>query len=354
MRRPLASLLACVAVLGALAVPYLGIHLGSSGVSTFPDSFQSKQAFDVVEDEFGPQRTSTVEVAVSGDTGSPEVRGAIERLRRLLADDPRFGDTELALSTDRDVGSLSVAVDGDPLGKQAIDAVRDLRGEYIPDAFAGVPAQALVAGESAGELDFYDIAAHYQPLVFAFVLGLSFLLLVLAFRSLVVPATAIATNLLSVGAAYGLLVFVFQHGVGAGVLGFEQVDVVEAWLPLFLFSVLFGLSMDYHVFLLSRIRERYQETGDTGEAVAFGVRSTARIITGAALIMVAVFAGFASGELVMFQQMGFGLATAVLIDATVVRTVLVPAAMKLLGRWNWYLPRPLHRLPELRAEAAAE
>ena len=179
---------------------------------------------------------------------------------------------------------------------------------------------------------------HWLPIVFAFVLGLSFVLLMLAFRSIVVPPKAIVINLLSVGAAYGLLVLVFQKGVGNELFGFQQVDSIEAWLPLFLFSVLFGLSMDYHVFLLSRIRERYLQTGDNTEAVAFGVGSTARLITGAALIMVAVFAGFASGDLVMFQQMGFGLAVALLIDATLIRTVLLPATMQLLGERNWYLP----------------
>jgi RND superfamily putative drug exporter len=160
--------------------------------------------------------------------------------------------------------------------------------------------------------------------------------LVAAFRSIVVPLTAIATNLLSVGAAYGLLVLVFQHARGEA--------AIEAWLPLFLFTILFGLSMDYHVFLLSRIRERWLATGDTVESVAFGVRTTARLITGAALIMVAVFAGFATGQLVMFQQLGFGLGAAVLIDATLVRSVIVPAAMALLGRWNWWLPRRGGRL----------
>jgi putative drug exporter of the RND superfamily len=205
-----------------------------------------------------------------------------------------------------------------------------------------------------GEVDFHDLAERYQPIVFAFVLGLSFLLLVLAFKSVVVAGLAVVLNLLSVAAAFGLLVLVFQHGVGADLLGLTQVDTIEAWLPLFLFTVLFGLSMDYHVFLLSRIRERYLRIGDTRDAVAFGVRSTARIITGAALIMVAVFGGFAAGELVMFQQLGFGLGAAVLLDATVVRLVLVPAAMTLLGRWNWYLPRSLRRLPVLRSEPATE
>ncbi len=210
----------------------------------------------------------------------------------------------------------------------------------------------LVGGETAENVDFFDMTNAYLPIVIAFVLGLSFLLLAVAFRSIVVPATSIVMNLLSVGAAYGLLVLVFQKGIGAELLGFQQVEAIEAWLPLFLFSVLFGLSMDYHVFLLSRIRERYDQTGDTRGAIAFGVASTGRIITGAALIMVAVFGGFAAGELVMFQQMGFGLGVAVLLDATIVRSVLVPATMRLLGDRNWYLPRKLEWLPDLRVEAA--
>ena len=180
--------------------------------------------------------------------------------------------------------------------------------------------------------------------MFAFVLGLSFILLTVAFRSIVIPAVAIALNLLSVGAAYGLLVLVFQKGVGNELFGFQQVDTIEAWVPLFLFSVLFGLSMDYQVFLLSRIKERYTQTGDTAGAVAFGVGSTARLITGAALIIIAVFGGFAAGDLVMFQQMGFGVAVALLVDATIVRSVLVPASMKLLGE--------LQLVPPLLAELA--
>ena len=192
------------------------------------------------------------------------------------------------------------------------------------------------------------------PIVFAFVLGLSFILLTVAFRSIVIPAVAIALNLLSVGAAYGLLVLVFQKGVGNELLGFQQVDTVEAWVPLFLFSVLFGLSMDYQVFLLSRIKERYAQTGDTAGAVAFGVGSTARLITGAALIIIAVFSGFAAGDLVMFQQMGFGVAVALLVDATIVRCVLVPASMKLLGERNWYLPSWLEWVPDVHVEGHAE
>jgi RND superfamily putative drug exporter len=166
----------------------------------------------------------------------------------------------------------------------------------------------------------------------------------------VIAGTAIVLNLLSVGAAYGVLVLVFKEGIGADLLGLQQVDIVEAWIPLFLFAVLFGLSMDYQVFLLSRIRERYSQTGDTRDAVVFGVSSTGRIITGAALIIVAVFLGFAMGDLVMFQQMGLGVAVALLLDATVVRSVLVPAAMTLLGERNWYLPRWLDWLPHVEVE----
>jgi putative drug exporter of the RND superfamily len=188
--------------------------------------------------------------------------------------------------------------------------------------------------------------------VLLFVLGLSFVLLTLAFRSIVVPATAIAMNLLSVGAAYGLLVLVFQEGVGNQLLGLTAAETIDAWVPLFLFAVLFGLSMDYQVFLLSRIRERYTATGDTDAAIAFGIGSTARLITGAALIIIAVFWGFAMGDTIAFQQMGFGVAVALLIDATIVRSVLVPATMKLLGERNWYLPSWLRWLPDVRVEGA--
>jgi RND superfamily putative drug exporter len=218
----------------------------------------------------------------------------------------------------------------------------------------------LVGGDTAYNLDYLDQTTLYTPIVFLLVLGLSFVLLTVAFRSLVIPAKAIAMNLLSVGAAFGLLVLFFQRGVGpeifkdiAGWLGFGQVEAIEAGLPLFIFAILFGLSMDYHVFLLSRIRERFDHTGDNTESVAYGLRTTGALITGAAAIMVAVFAGFAAGPLVGLQQMGFGLAVAVALDATIVRTVLVPATMKLLGDRNWYLPSWLEWLPEVHIEGVA-
>jgi RND superfamily putative drug exporter len=224
----------------------------------------------------------------------------------------------------------------------------------IPKAFEGTDARVLVGGDTADNVDFVDSMNAWLPLVIVYVLGFSFVLLTIVFRSIVVAATSIALNLLSVGAAYGLVIIVFRHGIGSGLLGFQRVGAIEAWVPLFLFSVLFGLSMDYQVFLLSRIKERFDATGSTNDAVSYGVASTARLITGAALIIVAVFSGFARGDLVMFQQMGFGIAVALLIDATIIRSVLLPAAMCLLGKWNWYLPRWLEWLPRVQIEARSE
>jgi len=231
--------------------------------------------------------------------------------------------------------------------------VQELRSEHVPTAFRGLADDVLVGGTTAGNMDYSDLINRWLPIVLTFVLGLSLILLTVVFRSLVLSATAVVLNLLSVGAAYGLLVLVFEKGAGAGLLGFERVERVEAWVPVFLFSVLFALSMDYHVFLLTRIRERHVRSGDTVEAVVHGIASTGRIITGAALIIVVVFAGFAAGQLVMFQQMGFGVAVALLVDATLIRMVIVPAVMTLLGDRNWYLPAWLEWLPELHVEGGA-
>ena len=205
---------------------------------------------------------------------------------------------------------------------EAYATIDRLRQEVVPAAFDGVAAEAFVTGDTAFNADFFTVVDDWTPIVFAFVLGLSFVLLMLVFRSVVIPAKAIVLNLLSVGAAYGLLVLVFQKGYGTDLLGFQRTPTIEAWVPIFLFCVLFGLSMDYHVFLLSRIREHYDQTKRNGESVAVGLQATARLITGAAVIMVAVFGGFASGRLVDLQQMGFGLAVAVFLDATIVRSVI--------------------------------
>jgi uncharacterized membrane protein YdfJ with MMPL/SSD domain len=351
MRRPVVSLVASAALLIAASVPILGLKLGASGVSTLPDRLESKRGFEALARDFKQASSSPVLIAVRGDVRSPRVRGAIRRLRADLDRVRVFGSSDLRFSDD--VAAIGVEVGGDRTGDRALDAVRHLRATTIPHEFRGTGARVYVGGDTADNVDFIDAMNAWLPIVFVFVLGLSFLLLTLVFRSIVVAAVSIVLNLLSVGAAYGLVVLVFRHGIGSGLLGFQRIDAIEAWVPLFLFSVLFGLSMDYQVFLLSRIKERYDESGSTTDAVTYGVASTARLITGAALIIVAVFSGFAMGDLIMFQQMGFGIAVALLIDATVIRSVLLPAAMRLLGRWNWYLPRWLEWLPRIQIEAEA-
>jgi putative drug exporter of the RND superfamily len=351
--RPAFSLIVATAALLALAVPVLGLNVGSNGVSTLPDRFESKRGFIALQRNFPRATTDPVLVVVDHASG-PHVTSALGRLRSELARDREFvGRGDVLRSANGQIKVLQVPVRGDSQGPAAISAVRELRGDVIPQEFGGTDALVLVGGDTAETVDYLDSVSDPTPYVFLLVLGLTFVLLTVVFRSVVIAGTAVLLNLLSVGAAYGLLVLVFQHGIGAGLLGFSQADTIEAWVPLFLFSVLFGLSMDYQVFLLSRIRERYDGSGDTTDAVLHGVAATARIITGAALIIVAVFLGFAMGDLIMFQQMGFGVAVALLIDATVIRSVILPSAMKLLGRWNWYLPSWLEWLPRLEAEGAA-
>jgi uncharacterized membrane protein YdfJ with MMPL/SSD domain len=352
MRRPVASLALATGLLLVLAVPVLKLQSGEAGVQTLPDRLAAKQGYQALNAEFPGETTEPVEIVIAGDAAAPAVEDGIARLRDRLASEELFGRPDVERNEAGDLTLLTVPVRGDPLDQDAVDAVRELRSEHIPDAFPDAGVQVLVAGDTAESIDQSDTMNGWLPIVFTFVLALSFVLLTIAFRSLVVAAKAIAVNLLSVGAAYGLLVLVFQEGVGNELFGFRQVDTIESWVPLFLFAVLFGLSMDYHVFLLSRIRERFRQTGDNSDAVAHGVGSTGRIITGAALIIIAVFSGFARGDLVMFQQMGFGVAIALLLDATVVRLVLVPAAMELLGQRNWYLPSWLRWLPDVHVEGA--
>ena len=349
MRQPVVYLVTFTALLIALAVPTLGLTLGASGVSTLPDRLESKKGFDALTRDFPQASSSPALIAVEGNVRSPQVLAAIKRLRGELRSDHAFGRSDLRFAPG--VAAIGVVVAGDKTGPRALDAVRHLRSTLIPEAFGGTDARVVVGGDTADNVDFIDAMNSWLPIVFAFVLGLSFVLLTVVFRSIVIAGTSIVLNLLSVGAAYGLVILVFKHGIGSGLLGFQRINAIEAWVPLFLFSVLFGLSMDYQVFLLSRIKERYDASGSTTDAVVHGVASTARLITGAALIIVAVFAGFAMGDLVMFQQMGFGVAVALLIDATIIRSVLLPAAMRLLGEWNWYLPRWLEWLPRIEIEA---
>ena len=349
VRRPTFSLGAAVALLLLATVPLLGLELGAAGPSSLPDDSAGKQGLIALERDFPAGATDPVEVVV--DTrGAAAPDEQLTSLRDQLEQDPDFAAERAALEQGGDLMIASVPLTTEGSSEEASEAIDRIRDDYVPQAFGDSSDQVLVGGLPAENRDYFALIGTWLPIVIAFVLALTIVLLTLGFRSIVISLTAIAVNLLSVGAAYGLLVLVFQEGVGADLFGFGQVDRLEAWVPVFLFSVLFGLSMDYQVFLLSRIRERYTSTGDTTEGIVFGVASTARLITGAALIIIVVFAGFAAGELVAFQQMGFGVAVALLIDATIVRLVVIPAAMRLLGERNWYLPAWLEWLPHVEIE----
>jgi RND superfamily putative drug exporter len=351
---PAISVVVTAALLIALAAPVTTMELGSGGISMLPEDTDERHAFDVVIAEFADGIITADVVVLAADVNTEVVQGAIEQLIESIESDAYFGTAESMVGPDGDMVDVRFSIAGDISSEESIDAIKRIREDYVPAAFAGVDAEVLVGGGTAEVMDSVEIVKQYVPLIIAAVLAASFLLLLIAFRSIVVPLKAIVMNLLSVGAAYGMVVLVFQKGVGSALFGFQEVPVIESWIPLFLFAILFGLSMDYHVFLLSRIKERYEQTGDNSGSVAYGLRSTASIITGAALIMVAVFGGFALGPLSMFQQMGFGLAVAVILDATIVRMVLVPASMELLGDKNWYFPSWLEWLPHISIEGSRD
>ena len=350
-RYPVVSIIVVGAPMVAATVFYFQIQTGINGVDVFPEGTQTREAFFVIEEHFSFGLVNPTDIVIDGDISSPQVQQAIEKLQASLAAQQGLQVLPGPIVNDaKELALLRVIIPGEPRSQDAVNVVETIRGQYVPAALDGVNAEAIVGGVTAEAADVFSIVQGYTPIVFAFVLGFSFLVLMLVFRSIVIPIKAVFMNLLSVGTAYGLMVLVFQKGVATDLLGFQHAEVIDVWIPLFLFSVLFGLSMDYHVFLLSRIRERYDQTGNNTEAVAYGLRSTAGLITGAALIMVAVFGAFATGKTIINQQVGFGLAVAVLLDATLVRSVLVPASMEVLGRRNWYLPSWLNWLPDLRVE----
>ena len=346
MRRPAISLVAGVAILLALASPVLGLSMGAAGASSLPNTTVAKQGLLALQRDFPSGATDPIEIVVDG-AGDQQ---GLTRLRAELVKDRDFAAGALTVQNGPRIAVASVPLTVEPSSERASAAVDRLRDEHVPRAFGQAADRVYVGGEPAEARDAFAVNAGWLPIVIAFVLTLSFILLTLAFRSIVIAATAIVVNLLSVGAAYGILVAVFQNGVAIDLLGFTEVERIDSWVPIFLFSVLFGLSMDYQVFLLSRIHERWAATGDTPGAIVHGVASTARLITGAAAIIIVVFAGFASGQLVALQEMGFGIAVALALDATLVRLLLIPAAMRLLGDRNWYLPRWLAWLPNVHVE----
>jgi RND superfamily putative drug exporter len=353
MRRPAISLIATTAVLLALASPVLDLRLGDGGSASLPNSTVSKQGLIALERDFASGATDPVHIAVDAPPTDRDTTAGLIKLRARLAADPDFAMASLTLESGPRITVATLPLSVEPTSARASAAIDRLRGEYVPSAFGTTGTRVFVGGAPAEARDSFAVNKTWLPIVIALVLALSFVLLLVAFRSIAIPLTAIAVNLLSVGAAYGILVLVFQKGVGAEFLGFTEVDRIDAWIPVFLFSVLFGLSMDYQVFLVSRIQEHWSATGDTAGAIVYGVASTARLITGAAAIIVVVFTGFATGQLVAFQEMGFGIAIALALDATLVRLLLIPAAMRMLGERNWYLPRWLEWLPDLQIEGPA-
>ncbi len=351
LRHPVISVVASAAVLVALALPAADLKLGLAPADYgMSKSLPVMQAKDAIDKAFPGSPSPAVIVIEAKDVTAPQVSQAIANFeQKALASGHVFKPFTLQVSPDHTVARLYAPIKGDGHNERAVASMQALRDSVVPQTLnsnAGI-TQATVAGEAAGVEDFNQVMRDRAPIVIGFVLLLSFLLLLVTFRSLVIPIKAILLNLLSVGAAYGILVAVFQHQWAEGILGFQGDGAIESWLPIFLFVVLFGLSMDYHVFILSRVRELWEKGVPTDKAVEQGITDTAGVVTSAAMVMVAVFAIFASLSGLDMKQLGVGLATAILIDATLVRAVLLPATMKLLGEKNWYLPKKLNWLPRV-------
>jgi uncharacterized membrane protein YdfJ with MMPL/SSD domain len=353
LRRPLVSAVVAAGVLVALALPTLGIQTSLGGTDDTSRDLPVMQTYDRIQAAFPSEGSSEVVVIKADNVTAGPVVSAIDDLESKTEARPTLfeGKGTVEVSSDQTVATVMLPTTGngtDDLSNRAVDALRE---DLVPGTVGKLDGvEAYTTGEAAATGDFNDAMVGHLPLVFAFVLSAAFLLLLVTFRSIVIPIKAIVLNMLSVGAAYGLLVLVFQNDWAESLLGFEGNGAIAAWLPLFLFVILFGLSMDYHVFILTRIREAFDRGMTTEDAVAHGIKSTAGVVTSAAIVMVAVFSMFALSSELQMKQMGIGLAAAVLIDATIIRAVLLPATMKLLGDWNWYLPSGLGWLPKVTVE----
>jgi RND superfamily putative drug exporter len=355
LKRPALSAALAVAVLLVLALPTLNLKMAVPGIDSLPQDLAVIQTYNRMQEAFPGNQIPAQVVIEHGDASEQAVATGIKELRAETASSDLFEKpVTMEVNPDRTVTVVDVPVAGDGNDDTSYAALDELRDEIIPATIGGVDGATVnVTGDTASSSDFNDLMSSRVPIVFAFVLGLAFLLLLVTFRSIVIPLKAIVLNLLSVGAAYGVVTWVFQEGHLEGALGFESSGAVTSWLPLFLFVILFGLSMDYHVFILSRVREAFDSGMSTSDAVSTGIKSTASVVTAAAAVMIAVFAIFATLSALDFKEFGVGLAVAILIDATIIRGVLLPAAMKLLGDWNWYLPRSLGWLPRVSHESEA-
>jgi uncharacterized membrane protein YdfJ with MMPL/SSD domain len=355
LRRPVLSAVVAGGLLVALAVPALQLRMVTAGPDTFPQSLPVVQTYNRMQEAFPGAALPATVVVEAPDVTAPTVQAAIQRLEeRALASGRMHEPITVDVNDDATVANITVPIEGKGTDTESNASLAMLRDEIVPTTVGGLPdVETGVTGLTAQWKDASDHIKSKLPLVIAFVLVFAFALMLFAFRSLVIAAKAIVLNLLSVAAAYGVLVLVFQHGIGKGLLGFSSTAGIDPVIPLLLFVILFGLSMDYHVFLLSRIREAVHRGASTDDAIAHGIKSTAGVVTSAAIVMVAVFAVFIALSMLFFKQFGVGLAVAILIDATIVRGVLLPASMKLLGEWNWYVPSWLEWLPRFGDEAEA-
>jgi uncharacterized membrane protein YdfJ with MMPL/SSD domain len=354
MRRPVLAFVLAGGLLLVMAIPALRLHMGQSDFASFPDKIDAVAGVNLLDEKWREGSTLQLQVAVT-KANEPATKAAIDEMsKRILAIPGVHPPAETTMSVDGTVALVSYVMAGGRNDEANRAIVREVRQEVVPQTVGALDGvRGYVTGDVAFTLDVVDFYSNGIPMVMAFVLGLSFLLLLVAFRSLVIPIKAILLNLLSTAAAFGLLVFVFQDGHGAELLGFKP-GPIEAFVPVFIFTILFGLSMDYHVFILTRIKEARDHGLTSNEAVARGLSITSGTITSAAAIMVVVFSVFVTLDLVIIKQLGFGLAVAVLLDATIVRSVLLPATMRLLGEWNWWLPRWLGWLPRVTIEGEVD
>jgi RND superfamily putative drug exporter len=354
MRRPKLAAALSVGLLVAMAVPALGMNTSLGGVDQTPRNVPIMQTYDRIQAAFPGEPSPAAIVVAAEDVTAPAVTKAITELSERSVDAGiANGPGDVTVSADKSVAILSLPIIGTGTDSESQRAVTELRENLVPATTGQVDGvETNVTGESAGTSDFNDAMIGGLPLVVGFVLTFAFALLLVTFRSIVIPIKAIVLNLLSVGAAFGVMTAVFQNEWAESLLGFQSTGYIESWLPLFMFVILFGLSMDYHVFILSRIREGVDRGMNTADAVSHGIKSTAGVVTAAAIVMVSVFAIFATLSELAMKQMGVGLAVAILIDATIVRGVLLPASMKLLGKYNWYLPSKLNWVPKFEHEGS--
>jgi uncharacterized membrane protein YdfJ with MMPL/SSD domain len=353
LKHPVVSVVLAGGLLVALSIPALGMQFKDPGTDGMSRSQPILRTLDRIDAAFPGASVPADVVIKAKDVTTPAVQAAIRQLHdQAIATGQLTEPSNVDVNPAKTVAVVSLAVKGKGTDAASNHSVEVLRDQVVPATVGKLAgADVTVSGMTASSKDFLDTMKSHLPIVFAFVLSLAFILLLVTFRSIVVPIKAIVLNLLSVGSAYGLLTLIFQDGHGEKLLGFQSVGGITPWLPLFLFVILFGLSMDYHVFVLSRIREAVDRGMSTDNAVAHGIKSTAGVITSAAAVMVVTFAAFATGSSQDMKQLGIGLASAILIDATIVRAVLLPATMKLLGKRNWYLPKRLHWLPKFEHEA---